>query len=147
LKSRGYRKFLINTVSSTLVCNKEDREDLKIGIENPRGKGIVAVVYAEDGETVSTSADNQRFFIENGIRYHHILDPETGYPARDFISVTVVAKKPAYWTDAVSTAVFVMSEEEAVLFAKKTGIKLFAITHKGGMIIFPQGSWIKILSD
>lgn len=147
LRKKGYKKFLINTVSSTLVYNKKDNESLKIGIENPRGKGIVAVIYAKDGETISTSADNQRFFIKNGKRYHHILDPKTGYPSNNFISVTVIAKKPAYWTDAVSTAVFVMKEEEAVNFARENKIKLFAITQDGRFVIIPQDSWIKILTE
>ncbi|MCX7831873.1 MAG: FAD:protein FMN transferase [Actinobacteria bacterium] len=146
LKKKGYRKFLINSVSSTVIFNSLDDEALKVGIEHPRKKGLFAVILAKGGETISTSADNQRFFEFNGKRYHHILDPKSGYPARNFISVTVVARKSAAYTDAISTALFVMGPEKALNFARKNGLKIVALTADGKVILYPRGSWIEIIS-
>lgn len=147
LKKLGCKKFLLNSVSSTIVFNEIDESPFKIGIEDPRKKGIFALVFARDGETISTSADNQKFFTYRGKKYHHILNPKTGYPASGFISLTVVAKKSAAETDALSTALFVMGPEKAIQFAKKHGLKIVGITGDGKVIIHPRGGWVKILDD
>ena len=61
--------------------------------------------------SVVTSGDYERFFEKDGIRYHHILDPQTGYPSHGFISVTVLSKDPIL-ADAWSTALFILGKEK-----------------------------------
>lgn len=144
LRSRGYRNFLINTVSSTAASGSKEGEPFTVGIENPDGEGLLAVIKLKDGETASTSGDYQRYFEKNGKRYHHILNPRTGYPAETFHVVTVVTTESAAAADAYSTAVFVMGERKGIRFAQKKGLKLFAVTVDGRTIIYPEGGWIEL---
>jgi thiamine biosynthesis lipoprotein len=80
---------------------------------------------------VSTSGDYQRYFIENGIRYHHIVDPLSGYPARGVVSVTIVSLD-ATSADAVSTLVFVLGREKGMDFIEHT-------PDVDGMIVYESG--------
>ena len=67
--------------------------------------------------SIATSGDYERYFEEDGIRYHHILDPVTGYPARGIISATVVSPD-ATFADAL-TKIFVMSKDKGLSFIEK----------------------------
>jgi thiamine biosynthesis lipoprotein len=83
----------------------------KIGIQNPRDeRGSLIGLISLNDLSVATSGDYERFFIKDGIRYHHILNPESGFPARGAISVTVIAPD-AMTADALATAVFVMGAD------------------------------------
>lgn len=145
LINKGYENFVINCISSTVVEGEKNGKPFKVGIQHPRKDGLLAVVYAKDGETISTSGDYQRYFTVNGKRYHHILNPKTGKPAGDFQSVTVVSKRPSAETDALSTAIFVMGEEKGISFAKDEGLKIFAVRKNGETVILPEGNWIEIM--
>lgn len=96
---------------------KPDGSPWRVGIRHPRKEELMGVVETE-GDAVVTSGDYERFFIdEEGNRYHHILNPFTGFPAvSGFISATVIAKS-SLDADALSTALFVAGLEkgEAIL--------------------------------
>lgn len=104
---------------------RPDGSPWRIGIKDPARPedGLAGVVELEDSVAV-TSGGYQRFFEEGGKRYHHIIDPATGYPAESGLtSVTVIAKTDGGGTrlngtmcDAYSTAFFVMGEEKALAF-------------------------------
>ena len=80
---------------------------------------------------VSTSGDYERFFEEDGIRYHHILDPTTGDSARDSWSVTILGPE-ATITDALSTSVFVLGPERGLeLVNRLPGIDAIVIDAEG----------------
>ncbi len=145
LRKKGHRDFLINSVSSTLVNGSKNGENFQVGIENPRGQGLIAVIRTRSGETVSTTGDYQKFFEVDGKRYHHVLDPVTGYPAGGLASVTVVSKRSAAETDALSTAIFVMGEKEGLQFARKNRLKVIMITPEKEIYIYPEGDWVKIV--
>lgn len=92
---------------------KVDGSKWRIGIEHPRKKGAFIGVIELQDEAVSTSGDYERFFIKDGRRYHHIIDPKTGEPSDKCQSATVIAKEGTA-TDALSTGIFIMGPEKGM---------------------------------
>jgi len=111
LRRRGIRDFMIQSGGDIYVAGMKDGRPWRLGIQDPRGPANhrFAELDLSDG-TFSTSGDYERFFLRNGRRYHHILDPETGEPARGSRSVTIVANL-ATIADGLSTGVFIMGPE------------------------------------
>jgi len=107
----------------------------KIGIQNPRPspdnerpwEDIIATLELTE-KAISTSGDYQRYFIKNNRRYHHILNPHTGYPAdTDVISVSVIAPE-GYLSDSLATAVFVLGVERGLELLKSLNMSGILIT-------------------
>lgn len=119
-----------------LLGTKPDGSPWTVAVEKPDGSGeTVATLSIPGGEKTYcvTSGAYQRYFQENGVTYHHILDPKTGYPAEtDLLSVTIVSKNGTE-ADALSTALFVMGFDEAVTFwqSGKYDFDLVLITETG----------------
>lgn len=95
-----------------LLGSKDDGTPWRIGVRHPRENKNAAVISFSEGAVV-TSGDYQRSFEEEGVKYHHILDPDSGMPAAFLASVTVTAPT-AMLADVLSTAVFVMGPEEGM---------------------------------
>jgi thiamine biosynthesis lipoprotein len=84
-----------------------ERDGFPVGIKHPREEEtLIAVIDLKD-EAISTAGDYERFFERDGVRYHHILDPQTLRPARGCQSVTVIAKEGAV-ADGLDTGIFVL---------------------------------------
>ena len=117
LRRRGVRDFLILGGGQVLAGGRHGSRPWRVGIRDPRGgpEDIFATLEVEDVST-STSGDYERFFIQDGKRYHHILDPRTGWPAQGLRSVTVVSPD-ATLADALSTAILVLGEERGLALA------------------------------
>lgn len=89
---------------------KPSGEGWRIGIQDPdQAAELFAVVTMEKG-SIATSGDYQRYFEEDGRRYHHLLDPSDGYPAEGLSSVTIIADS-AMEADVLSTAIFILGAE------------------------------------
>lgn len=94
---------------------KPDGTLWRIGLQHPDKEGYLGILQVRD-KAVITSGGYERYFEQDGVRYHHILDPATGYPARSgLISVTVVSADGAL-ADGLSTSLFIMGKERAVQF-------------------------------
>lgn len=106
----------------------------KVGVRNPRKEGYMAGLSFDEETGISTSGDYERFFEVNGVRYHHILDPRTGYPARGIMSLSVIAPDPVS-VDAFSTALFVMGPERALEFVRKRpGFDVIIVNAEGEIV-------------
>ncbi len=108
LRARGLGDFLIQSGGDLYVAGQNGAMPWKLGINDPRGAAnqSFATVEISDG-TLSTSGDYERFFIKDGVRYHHLIDPDTGEPARGTRSVTIVTDS-AMLADVLSTGAFIL---------------------------------------
>lgn len=120
------KEAIISVGGSVLIYGKDEA---KVGIRDPYGNAgrSIATLTVSDF-CVSTSGSYERCFEENGTTYHHILNPETGFPVdNELISVTVVSQSGAL-SDALSTACFVLGIEDGIRLAKEYGCEAVFIT-------------------
>ena len=101
-----------------VVGTKPDGSAWRIGIQHPRNRNEIIAVLSLTDRAVVTSGDYERFFEMNDTKYHHLLDPATGYPAKKgLVSVTVIAPD-AVTADIFATAFFIMGKEESLKIAE-----------------------------
>jgi FAD:protein FMN transferase len=107
LTQQGFSDFMIQSGGDLLVAGSNGGTPWKLGIADPRGSHDPFAALELAGGTVSTSGDYERSFMKDGVRYHHLLDPDIGEPARGCRSVTIVTTR-AVMADVLSTGVFIM---------------------------------------
>lgn len=114
-RDKRVKTALINAGGNIKVLGtKEDGSPWKIGVQDSRNpQKIIGTLAVKDGTAIATSGDYQRYYEVDGKRYHHILDPRTGWPAWHARSVTVVTRS-AFWADYYSTLLFVLPEDQAM---------------------------------
>jgi len=119
LKHFGIQQGIVEAGGDLEVLGDNYGYGYTIGIKHPRQEGIIGNVVLRDGQAIATSGDYERYAMYKGKRYHHILNPKTGYPAQsDIISVSVIATN-ATICDGYATALFIMGSEQAIAFCKK----------------------------
>ena len=107
LRRHGVENALINAGGDLRALGRHGDRPWRIGIRNPRNRDqVLAVVTLGDGEAIVTSGDYERFFRYHGRRYHHLLNPATGAPARKARQATVMGPR-ATEADGWSTALFI----------------------------------------
>jgi len=119
LRESGIKGGIVSAGGDLLAFGKrEDGGAWKVGVRNPRDPSKNICVIPVSNLAVATSGDYERYRMAGGRRYHHIIDPRTGYPSRGCMSVTVVAEH-ALEADALATAVFVLGPEEGRALLEK----------------------------
>ncbi|MBR4799365.1 MAG: FAD:protein FMN transferase [Clostridia bacterium] len=118
VKDCGVTDFALNIGGNVVTSGEKPEGKWVIGVQDPDG-GIYTKVKVSDISVV-TSGDYQRYYEYEGVRYHHIIDTETLFPANLYRSVTVICKDPAQ-ADALSTALFCMPLEQGKELAKSKG--------------------------
>jgi thiamine biosynthesis lipoprotein len=133
------------------IAGKKSDAPWVVGIRDPRGKeGSTFAAMPIEDHSFSTSGDYERGFVKENIRYHHILDPRTGQPARLSRSVTVKAKD-AFTADAWSKVMFILGYKEALEVIKReklTDFEVVWVDDKNTVHMTPAiEKQIKILKD
>lgn len=114
LKQHGVASAAINAGGDMYLLGQRPQRLWRIGIQHPRQKETVLETVQVRDRAVVTSGDYERFFEQDGVRYHHIFNPRNGFPARSCQSVSIIADSVALG-DALATAVFVLGPEAGLL--------------------------------
>jgi thiamine biosynthesis lipoprotein len=119
LRSRGVTDFMIQAGGDLYVSGRKGDRPWKLAIADPRNPsgGPFATIDLSNA-TLSTSGDYERFFLQDGRRYHHLLDPDSGMPATGCRSVTIVTDS-ALLADGLSTGVFILGPEEGMALIER----------------------------
>ncbi len=133
LKSVGIESAVINAGGDLRVMGYHGKRPWRIGINHPRTQGVIAWLDADANDSIFTSGDYERYYMFRGRRYHHILDPRTGYPARGTSSVTVIHDNAGV-ADAAATALFVAGPERWHGIARSMGIRYVMLITTDGSI-------------
>lgn len=118
MRSRGITSGIVEAGGDLQVIGNKYGKPWIAGIRNPRENSLAFAVALADGDSIVTSGDYERFSLYRGKRYHHIIDPRSGFPTETFSSVTVIHRNPTL-ADAYSTSLFVMGYDRSVEFLKK----------------------------
>ncbi len=113
LRSRGIRHGIVTAGGDSRLLGDRLGQPFMVGIRNPRNDDEVALTIPLEDEAISTSGDYERYFEEDGQRYHHIIEPATGLPAGGVRSATIIGPD-AVLTDALSTSVFVLGVDQGL---------------------------------
>ena len=133
LRARGIEHAIINTGGDLRAIGSRSERRWRIGIRHPREDDILASIDTDGDDSVFTSGDYERLFSVDEVRYHHILDPRTGYPATGTMAVTVVHDN-ATLADAAATALFVAGPGEWQDLARQMGIRRVMLVDREGTI-------------
>ena len=134
LRKQHVKNALINIGGNIIAIGKHGDKPWRVGIQHPRAPTAIATIDLADGWAVGTSGDYQRYFMLNGKRYCHIIDPRTGYPAQHTQSVTVLVppqlanqSQAGVLSDVASKPIFIESPQNRSKAARELGIENFMV--------------------
>ncbi|MBE6005639.1 MAG: FAD:protein FMN transferase [Sarcina sp.] len=127
---------------------KEDGRSWRVAIQNPASDVEYLGVLDVEDKAVVTSGGYERYFEEKGVRYHHIIDPRTGYPADSgLLSATIICDE-GILADGLSTSLFIMGREEAEKFWRESGLDFeFILEDEKGVLYVTEGIADSLTTD
>jgi len=138
LRAAGVEHAMLTAGGDTRVLGDRRGQPWIVGIRHPRTADAVVTRLPLDDEAISTSGDYERFFEEDGRRYHHILNPLTGEPTQGILSVTIVGPD-ATLTDGLSTTVFVLGVERGLDLIERTAGYEAIVIEADGRLSYSSG--------
>jgi FAD:protein FMN transferase len=138
LQQHAVTRAMVNAGGDTRIIGDRFGRPWTVGIRDPDRPNVVVLRLPLTDTAISTSGDYERYFEEDGVRYHHILDPQTGKSARKVRSVTILADT-ALRSDALTKSVFIMGAEEGIRFIDTLpDVDAIAITLQG-KVVYSKG--------
>jgi thiamine biosynthesis lipoprotein len=119
LRAQGLSNFMVQAGGDLFVAGSKGPAHWMVGVRDPRGAAgdVIAKMPIED-HAFSTAGDYERSFVLDGRRYHHIIDPKTGYPATASREVTIFAPS-AFLADALDDAVFILGPKKGLALCRQ----------------------------
>jgi thiamine biosynthesis lipoprotein len=131
LRRCGITEAMVTAGGDSRIIGDHNGRPWMIGIKDPRNKKTSVVAIPLSNTAVSTSGDYERYFIKDGVRYHHIINPKTGKSVHSTRSVTILAAD-ATTTDGLSTTIFVMGPKDGMALVERLkDIDAVIIDNKG----------------
>ncbi len=121
LRALGIEDAIVNAGGDLRAIGRHGERPWRIGIRHPLERGVFASLETRGDDSVFTTGDYERYFIHDGKRYHHVIDPRSGRPAEGTLSVTVIHDNAAE-ADAAATALFVAGPDDWRETARRLGI-------------------------
>lgn len=141
LRQQGVKNALVNIGGNIMALGQHGRKPWRVGIQHPRQPGAIAALDLPDGWAIGTSGDYQRYFLQNGSRYCHIIDPRNGYPVQHTQAVTVLippAPNAGVLSDVASKPIFIADAATKAQAAARLGITHFMIVDAQSKIYLTQ---------
>ena len=114
-KNNTHHAFINAGGDLKTLGSRPDKHAWEIGLQHPRKPKLILASFSLSGKAIATSGDYQKYFNHQGTRYHHILNPKTGYPLTGMTSATVVTDTMMD-ADALSTVLFVIRAKKDLVF-------------------------------
>jgi thiamine biosynthesis lipoprotein len=138
LRAKGVEHALLNAGGDTRVIGDRRGQPWIVGIRHPRAADEVVTRLPLVDEAISTSGDYERYFEENGRRYHHIINPTTGRPTEGILTVTVIGPDGTL-TDGLDTAIFVLGVAKGLALIEAYPEYETIIVDAAGKVSFSKG--------
>jgi thiamine biosynthesis lipoprotein len=137
LAKAGFADALVDGGGDVLVSGTRNGEPWRLGIQDPRGDhGKILGSVPLTNMALVTSGDYERFRIVNGVRYHHIIDPRTGWPANASMSVSVMSKSAEQGV-VLAKGIFILGGEKGMALARSEGVEALLIDAQGRRFTTP----------
>ena len=139
LKARGFDRAYVGAGGDSRIIGDRFGKPWMVGIRDPRkGEGEVITRIPLTDAAISTSGDYERYFEEDGVRYHHIIDPHTGHSASKVRSATIIGPI-ATRTDGLSKTAFVLGPDKAMEIYNRLDDIDAIIVRLDGSVIYSKG--------
>lgn len=137
LRGLGFKDFFVQAGGDFYAAGKKEGRAWKVGIRDPRGEpGSVFAVLEVSDAAFSTSGDYENFFVLEGRRYHHIIDPRTCYPATASRSVTILSPS-AVDAEVLTKSVFILGGPAGLALAQEHGAAAVVVTADNQVLVSP----------